>query len=119
MNLEGPGKVAVPQLNMRGPICTLRWSDLRRWWRRSMQAFQKPARRLHLAETISLGDRRFVAVIEFETRRFLVGGTSGSIVLLATLDPDNGSASATQNLGAGLKTAFAQAREAGFSEEHC
>jgi flagellar biogenesis protein FliO len=42
-------------------------------------------RRLRLCESLPLGERRFVAVVEFERSRFLVGGTSGSLVLLATL----------------------------------
>lgn len=56
------------------------------WWPRVQRMRGKPTRRLHLRESLALGERRFVAVVEFEERRFLVGGTSGSIVLLATLD---------------------------------
>jgi flagellar biogenesis protein FliO len=32
-----------------------------------------------------LGERRFVAVVEFEQSRFLIGGTQASLVLLAPL----------------------------------
>jgi len=39
-----------------------------------------------LCESLPLGERRFVAVVEFEQKRFLVGGTSASLVLLAHLD---------------------------------
>jgi len=42
-------------------------------------------RRLLLCESLPLGERRFVAVVEFERARFLVGGTSASLVLLARL----------------------------------
>jgi hypothetical protein len=45
---------------------------------------QKP-KRLRLCETLSLGERRFVAVVQFEGRRFLLGGTASSVVLLSTL----------------------------------
>jgi flagellar biogenesis protein FliO len=38
-----------------------------------------------LCESLALGERRFVAVIEFEQARFLVGGTASSLVLLARL----------------------------------
>jgi flagellar biogenesis protein FliO len=41
---------------------------------------------LRLCETLPLGERRFVAVIEFEESRFLLGGTSSSLVLLSRLD---------------------------------
>ena len=42
-------------------------------------------RRLHLCEALALGEKRFVAVIEFETQRFLVGGGAASVTLLARL----------------------------------
>jgi flagellar biogenesis protein FliO len=48
--------------------------------------FQNAARRrLRLAETLPLGERRFVAVVEFEGQRFLLGGTSAQITLLSRL----------------------------------
>ena len=45
-------------------------------------------RRLRLAETLALGERRFVAVVEFEGARFLLGGTTAHITLLARLEQD-------------------------------
>jgi hypothetical protein len=44
-------------------------------------------RRLHLRETISFGEKRFAAVVEFEDRWFLVGGAATSVSLLAELQP--------------------------------
>jgi flagellar biogenesis protein FliO len=61
-------------------------------WRRTAAAVKRilqrnrPSRRLRLCESLALGDRRFVAVVEFERSRFLVGGTAGSLVLLARLE---------------------------------
>lgn len=46
---------------------------------------RRAPRRLHLCENLPLGERRFVAVVEFEQQRFLVGGTPSSLVLLARL----------------------------------
>jgi len=64
------------------------WLGLaRRLGRRLLRMTERAPRQLRLAETLSLGERRFVAVIEFERARFLVGGTSASMVLLAQL-PD-------------------------------
>lgn len=40
-------------------------------------------RRLRLCETVSLGERRMVALIQFEGRPLLVGVTPNSITLLA------------------------------------
>jgi flagellar biogenesis protein FliO len=51
-------------------------------WLRS----RREAKRLRLTETLSLGERRFVAVVEFERKRYLLGGTAASVVLLAELD---------------------------------
>ena len=45
---------------------------------------QRP-RELQLCETLSLGERRFVGVIQYRKQRFLVGGTSSNIALLAQL----------------------------------
>lgn len=42
-------------------------------------------RRLRLAETLSLGEKRFVAVVEFEHQQFLIAGTSQTVNLLARL----------------------------------
>ena len=47
--------------------------------------WRKPARQLQLRETLSLGNRGFVAVVRFREQQFLVGGTTNSIVLLAEL----------------------------------
>ena len=46
---------------------------------------RNPSRRLRLCETLPLGERRFVAVVEFEQARFLLGATASSVVLLARL----------------------------------
>ncbi len=42
-------------------------------------------RQLRLRESLALGNHRFVAVVEYEQSRFLLGGTPGSLVLLARL----------------------------------
>jgi flagellar biogenesis protein FliO len=43
-------------------------------------------RSLRLCETLSLGEKRLVAVVQFEGRRFLIGATHQSISLLDKLD---------------------------------
>ena len=43
-------------------------------------------RSLRLCETLPLGERRFVMVVQFEQRRFLIGTTNQSISLLERLD---------------------------------
>lgn len=41
--------------------------------------------RLRVSESLSLGEKRFVAVVEFETQQFLIGGGPASVSLLARL----------------------------------
>lgn len=44
---------------------------------------------LLVRETVPLGDRRFVAVVQFERKRFLVGGSPASVTLLSALPDDD------------------------------
>lgn len=53
-----------------------------RMWRRH-------PRRLCLCETLSLGNRGFLAVVRYEEQQFLVGGTNSSIAMLAQLPPSS------------------------------
>ncbi|HYH00157.1 MAG TPA: flagellar biosynthetic protein FliO [Terriglobales bacterium] len=41
--------------------------------------------RLLVSSRVSLGEKRFVAILEYEDRRFLVGGGANSVQLLAKL----------------------------------
>jgi hypothetical protein len=70
-------------------------SLLRSWllWKSSLwkslfrRAGGKRNRTLAVRETAALGDRRFISVIQFESRRFLIGSSPSAITLLAQL-PD-------------------------------
>ncbi len=42
-------------------------------------------RRLRISETVSLGEKRFVAIVTVEDREFLIGGGAAGISLLAKL----------------------------------
>jgi len=66
------------------------WLRARTLWERLLRLARRPQRRLRLCESLPLGERRFVAVVEFEQERFLVGGTSASLILLAHLDNSAG-----------------------------
>ena len=48
---------------------------------------RRKGRALLVKETAGLGERRFVAVVQFERQRFLIGGSPSSVTLLAML-PD-------------------------------
>jgi uncharacterized protein YjbI with pentapeptide repeats len=71
------------------------WQWALGWWKRFRRLNQRRQRRLRLCESLPLGERRFVAVVQFERSRFLVGGTPGSLVLLARLE--NAQANSTNN----------------------
>ncbi len=51
------------------------------------------AKRLRVSETVSLGEKRFVAIVAVEGREFLIGGGVSGISLLALLGPATGAAS--------------------------
>ncbi len=55
-------------------------------WDRVLRLSRRTPKNLRLCESLPLGERRFVAVVEFERARFLVGGTPSSVVLLSRLE---------------------------------
>lgn len=55
-------------------------------WKRVLRLSRRPPKGLRLCESLPLGERRFVAVVEYEKSRFLVGGTPSSLVLLSRLE---------------------------------
>jgi len=61
-------------------------------WERVLRLSRGAPRRLRLCESLPLGERRFVAVVEFDRARFLVGGTPTSLVLLSRLADGGGRA---------------------------
>jgi flagellar biogenesis protein FliO len=61
------------------------------FWRAFVTRTRRAPKSLLLSETSALGDRRFVAVVQFERQRFLIGSSPSSVTLLARL-PDAGPA---------------------------
>jgi flagellar biogenesis protein FliO len=43
-------------------------------------------RKLRISDTVSLGEKRFVAILHAEGRKFLIGGSSTGVSLLTALD---------------------------------
>jgi hypothetical protein len=66
--------------------------------------------RLRLCETLPLGDCRFVAVVELEQSRFLLGGTVSSMVLLARLEDSDGRGQAGSGQPGGRASAAERTR---------
>jgi hypothetical protein len=54
-----------------------------------------PEKQLRVTESISLGEKRFVAVLQVEGRKFLIGGGAGTVSLLTALDASQNSVSAS------------------------
>jgi flagellar biogenesis protein FliO len=52
-----------------------------------LRRIASPCKKLAVRETASLGDRRFVSVIQFERQRFLIACSPTAVTLLAHL-PD-------------------------------
>jgi flagellar biogenesis protein FliO len=48
---------------------------------------QQDKKRLRVCETVSLGEKRFIAVIQVDGDQFLVGGSASSVSTLAHLEP--------------------------------
>jgi hypothetical protein len=46
---------------------------------------QRTERRLHVTETVALGEKRFVALLTFDSQEFLIGGGSAGVSLLSRL----------------------------------
>ncbi len=61
---------------------------------------QKKRKALSVRETASLGERRFVAVIQFERQRFLIGTSPSSVTLLTQLPDDEASSNDFRSGGA-------------------
>jgi flagellar biogenesis protein FliO len=55
-------------------------------WLLSKHVARRSSRELRLVETLSLGEKRFVATIEAGGARYLIGATAGQLSLLTRLD---------------------------------
>jgi len=47
---------------------------------------RRATKQLQVSEVVSLGEKRFVAIIQVENRKFLIGGGASSVALLTHLD---------------------------------
>jgi hypothetical protein len=77
-----------------GPAFGLRNSLLERIFRLAVAGFrrfagtlktQRSAKAMRLCETISLGEKRFLAIVQVDEERILIGGSASSVALLTRL----------------------------------
>jgi flagellar biogenesis protein FliO len=47
---------------------------------------QRARKNLRVCESVSLGDKRFVAVVQVDGERFLIGGAASSVAMLTKLE---------------------------------
>ena len=55
-------------------------------WLAHKRSMQLAAKRLRVAETIQLGEKRFVSILQVDGAQYLIGGAAGNVQLLAVLD---------------------------------
>jgi len=55
-------------------------------WLERKRTQQLSSRRLRLADTISLGEKRSVSIVQVDGAQYLIGCSTGSVQLLAVLD---------------------------------
>jgi hypothetical protein len=79
------GPKAVPALmSLLRPLsvhATTAWK-----WIEAKRSQQLASRRIRVAETVSLGEKRFVSIVQVDGKQFLIGGSTGSVSLLAVLE---------------------------------
>lgn len=76
--------VMLPKTGDRFQVLLMRiWSALK-WIGQRAQA-QQARKNLRVCENVSLGEKRFVAIVQVDDERFLIGGSSGSVSLLTRL----------------------------------
>jgi flagellar biogenesis protein FliO len=56
-------------------------------WISVQRTSRSSPKRLRVTESVSLGEKRFVAVVHVDGLQFLVGGSATSVALLAQLNP--------------------------------
>jgi flagellar biogenesis protein FliO len=81
MEFKGNLAGVMPRIN----ILQMIYERLSGWIPRGI--WRRPARKLKVCETLSLGNRGFLAVVRYQEQQFLVGGTNQSIAMLAQLTP--------------------------------
>jgi flagellar biogenesis protein FliO len=88
-------------------------------WGRLLRISRGRPKCLRLCESLALGERRFVAVVEFEKERFLLGGTPSSLVLLSRLGDSSQRAAddAEEEMGADRRRSAEDAAGEKLAEE--
>jgi hypothetical protein len=87
---------AVPQGAIAEPSASTQrglWNFFLRYFR-NMRA---PQKRLRVCESVSLGEKRFLAIVRVDSESFLLGGSTGSVSMLAKLNEPGSFSAVLQN----------------------
>jgi hypothetical protein len=71
----------------------------RRLWNSFLSYFRKmraPQKRLRVCESVSLGEKRFLAIVKVDSESFLLGGSTTNVSMLAKLSAPTGFAAVFQ-----------------------
>jgi len=102
-----PGGAPLRALQNASGLLSRAWN-----WFRERQAARINTKRLHVAASVSLGEKRFIAVIQVDGQQFLVGGGPTNVALLAQLqDNDSFGNILHESLTAPKKQAAKRARK--------
>ena len=102
-------KPVAPYEQLRKRLLML-WRDAKaialQWmrWLQEKRRAQLASRRLRLCETLSLGEKRFVAIVEVDGQQFLVGGAAGTVSMLGQLNQEQRFANVLQESGSWQRT---------------
>jgi flagellar biogenesis protein FliO len=91
--VDEPGSSPAVEKQTFLQALALQWTALflvltRAWnWTQHKLKSHQVKKRLRVCESVSLGEKRFIAVIQVDGEQFLVGGSSSSVSTLAHLEP--------------------------------
>ena len=87
-------------------------------WIQERKAARSGTRRLRVVETVSLGEKRLVALVEVDGEQFLVGGGPTGVVLLSRLEGfDDVLRETLKDTGQNVDSLSAKSSDRGRSEQ--
>jgi flagellar biogenesis protein FliO len=104
---QASGGSEAASMALRGYATMLRTVGNAGWgWLQAQQKRRAGGRRLRVIETVSLGEKRFAALLAVDGAEFLIGGSGSSVALLASVEGGN----SARGFAHALETAAGQAQ---------
>jgi hypothetical protein len=86
LSSEGTSSISVNQTESSTSLTRQHILSKLWLWTRSRVKIQPRKKRLKVSETVSLGEKRFIAVVQVDGSEFLVGGAPNALSVLAHLE---------------------------------